>query len=353
MQKDISGTIAKAGPIQESRTADAPDNSALNADRRRFWIRILATGFSTLILFLSAIIVTRILLTTDYHAMRLAVQAMRMEQFAAAFLFTAISYLALTGYDAVAIRQLQLKVHFATTALASFTSYAISFTLGFPLVTAGTVRYWIYSRAGVSAANVASLTLISGITFWLGMVLMIGIAFMLRPGHIAQLNQLTASLNFALGCAAVASILLYIIWVSRHRRRLSVKGIVLELPGFKLTVGQLMLGTIDLLCASAALYILLPEGHGLGFMTFVAIYVLGCLLGIASHAPGGIGAFEVTIINMVPSTSVEALLAALLLFRLIYYVVPFVFAFALLGANEIWRRWRGLRAEMSHQDVPK
>ena len=70
--------------------------------------------------------------------------------------FTALSFLALTGYDALALRQLKLKVPYPTAALASFTSYAVSFTLGFPLFTAGTIRYWIYSSRGLSAAKIAA-----------------------------------------------------------------------------------------------------------------------------------------------------------------------------------------------------
>ncbi|MCC2098601.1 MAG: UPF0104 family protein [Hyphomicrobiales bacterium] len=315
--------------------------------QRRFWWRLLATGFSAFILVLSGIIVSRILLATDYHALRVAIRTTSLEQFAAAFAFMAFSYLALTGYDAIAIRQLQLRVRYLTTALASFTSYAISFTLGFSLVTGGTIRYWVYSQVGLRAGAVASLTLIAGITFWLGMLAMIGIAFVMRPGPLSFVNQLSSSLNLLIGVAILFSVLAYVAWVSLGRRRLSIKGMILELPGFKLTLGQLALGVVDLVFASAVLYVLLPVGHGLDFMTFVAIYVMGCLLGIASNAPGGIGAFEVTILKMVPSPSTEALLAALLLFRLIYYLVPFVLAFALLGAHEGHRRWRGLRAEMA------
>jgi len=326
--------------------AGRPINLSADSARRRFWWRVVATGFSALLLILSAIIVSRILLRTDYNALRLAIQNTSMEQFAVAFVFTLISYLALTGYDAIAIRQLKLQVKYRTTALASFTSYAISFTLGFALVTAGTVRYWIYSQVGVRAGSVASLTLIAGLTFWLGMILVTGLAFLLRPEALSWVNQLSPIVNVLIGLAAVGFILVYVLWVSFGRRRLSVRGMILELPGFRLTSGQLLLGAIDLIFASAVLFVLLPDGHGLDFMTFVAIYVFGCLLGIASNAPGGIGVFEVTILNMVPSPSTEALLAALLLFRVVYYFVPFVLAFALLGAHEVLRRWKGLRAEM-------
>ena len=110
------------------------------------------------------------------------------------------------------------------------------------------------------------------------------------------------------------------------------------------------LGVIGLCCAAAALYVILPAGHELDFISFCAAYVFACLLGIASHMPGGIGAFEATMLNTVPAPSAAALLASLLLFRVLYYLVPFVLALALLGADEALRRWNSLRAAMSRPE---
>lgn len=314
--------------------------------KRRGWIRIAATVVSLLILGLSAFIVTRTLLSTNYSALRAAIHQTSMEQMLLAAAFTAGSYIALTGYDACALRQLRLKVPYVTTALASFTSYAISFTMGFAPVTGGTVRYWIYSQAGLRASHVLSLTLIAGVTFWLGMVLVIGVVLLAMPAEIAAINQLKVVFNVLLGAGAVAAVIAWMVWVSMAKRRIVVRGAVLELPGLRITALQVTLGAIDLLFAAAALYVLLPPGHGLNYLTFAGLYVFGCLLGIASHAPGGIGAFEVTMLKTVPAPSTEALLAALVLFRLIYYFIPFVLAFALLGAHEVMRRWKRLRSEM-------
>ena len=105
------------------------------------------------------------------------------------------------------------------------------------------------------------------------------------------------------------------------------------------------LGVIDVCSAAGALYVLLPKGHGLSFMTFSAFYSFACMLGIASHAPGGIGVFEATMLKGVAAPS-ESVLASLLLFRAIYYLVPFILAMALLGAHEAGRRWRSLREAM-------
>jgi uncharacterized membrane protein YbhN (UPF0104 family) len=88
----------------------------------------------------------------------------------------------------------------------------------------------------------------------------------------------------------------------------------------------------------------------MSFLDFAATYAFACLLGIASNAPGGIGAFEMTMLNSVPTPSAEGLIASLLMFRVIYYLIPFVLALALLGAHEIMRRWASLRADMSAED---
>jgi uncharacterized membrane protein YbhN (UPF0104 family) len=237
-------------------------------------------------------------------------------------------------------------VPYRSTALASFTSYAISFTLGFPLITAGTVRYWIYSQAGLSAGKVASLTIIAGVTFWLGMALVVGVGLTFDATAIAEINHLEPQINMLIGAGILGALLTYLVWVSRGHRRTRLQGFRLELPGFWLTLGQMALGVIDLCAAAGVLYVLLPSHADLDYLTFVATYVFGCILGIASNAPGGIGVFEATMLKTIPVASPSALLASLLLFRVIYYLVPFVLALALLGTNESFRRWKGLREAM-------
>ena len=73
--------------------------------------------------------------SVSWAEVRSAIAAATAEQLGLAFLFVGVSYLFLTGYDALALRQLKIKVPYRITALASFTSYAVSFTLGFPLLT--------------------------------------------------------------------------------------------------------------------------------------------------------------------------------------------------------------------------
>src|ERR1700730_9431888 len=308
--------------------------------------QFLAVAFSLAIAGFSIYILGRPVSGVSWSALRHAIAATSAEQIAAAALFTSLSYLALTSYDGLALRQLKIRVPYKTSSLASFTSYAISFTLGFPLITAGTVRYWIYSQVGLTASKVASLTVIAGVTYWFGSIIVLGAGLAYHANAISKINHFYPLINALIGVAVLGAVLAYLIWVTIRHRHVSVKGFQLELPGLGLSLGQIALGVIDQCAAAGVLYVLLPGHAGLDFFTFAATYVFACILGVASNAPGGIGVFEAAMLKAVPVASEEALLASLVLFRVIYYLVPFLFALALLGAHESFRRWNSLREAM-------
>ncbi|HLW92598.1 MAG TPA: UPF0104 family protein [Roseiarcus sp.] len=311
-------------------------------ERRRTVLRRVGLVASLAIVATSLAIFIRALVAIDPGQFAAAIAGTSGAQIFGAFCFSALSYVALTGYDRLALRHLRLKASVGLTALASFSSYAISFTLGFPLITGGAVRYWIYGPAGLSAGKVASLTLIAGITFWLGMGLIVGVGLISEAQAIGEINKLSSLANQLIGVSVLAGLAAYLVVVSRRSRP---RVLNVTLPGPVLTVGQMTLGVIDVCSAAGALYMLLPKGHGLAFVTFSALYSFACMLGIASHAPGGIGVFEATMLKTIPAPS-GSVLASLLLFRAIYYLAPFILAMALLGAHEGGRRWRSLRDAM-------
>ena len=213
----------------ERAPADAPPRDAPSTDRLKRWeraitarrrqLRQLGFALSLTIIAVSAIIFIRTLVRIDPRQFQAAFAATSGEQIAMAFGLSALSYLALTGYDGLALRHLRVRVPYRLTALASFTSYAVSFTLGFPLVTGGAVRYWIYGPAGLSAGKVASLTVVAGITFWLGMGFILGVGFLFDATAISEINHFNPLFNQAIGVAIVAGLVGYLIWVGRVRRR--------------------------------------------------------------------------------------------------------------------------------------
>ncbi len=242
----------------EAPQDDAHAERARVAARRGSIARKVAAGFSVVIALFSIYVLVRTLSAVNLASLRQAIASTGNDQIAWAGLLTAVSFLALTGYDALALRQLRIRVPYKTTALASFTSYAISFVLGFPLITAGTVRYWIYSQVGLAASKVASLTIIAGVTFWFGMVLVIGAGLAFRAEAISAINHLTPAINMLIGAGLLGSVLCYLVWVTLRRRSVRLQGFRLELPGLWLSLGQIILGVIDQCAAAGVLFVLLP-----------------------------------------------------------------------------------------------
>nr|WP_229426752.1 lysylphosphatidylglycerol synthase domain-containing protein [Microvirga alba] len=308
--------------------------------RRFAWIGMAA---SVLLFGASIVVLWHIVSGIDVNELKAAFTAASLRQIGLAVLLTTVSYGLLTCYDAIALKQLKLHIPYRTTALASFTSYAVSFTLGFPLLTAGTVRYWIYASKGLSAGRVASLTVIAGVTFWLGMALVLGWSMLGQAEALANLVYTNMRLNQLVGLGAAGSVVAYLAWVSVKRRVVKIQGWRLDLPGFRLSVAQILIGAADVCAGAGVLFVLLPGGHNISFETFLAVYIFAVMLGVASHAPGGLGVFEATILLALSSYPREPVLGALLLYRLCYYLIPFVVALAFLGAYEVRNRIRSSR----------
>ena len=339
---------------RESAAALRPP--AKTRHRRFAWI---GTAASVLIFSASLVVLWHIISDVDAAELTGAFTAASARQIGLAVLLSALSYALLTCYDALALRQLQIRVPYRTTALASFTSYAVSFTLGFPLLTAGTVRYWIYAPWGLSTGKVASLTVVAGITFWLGMALVLALSLMSEAGPLSVLVYTNMKLNQLIGLIAAILIVVYFVWISLKRRAVKIQGWRLELPGFRLSLVQMLIGAGDVCAGAGVLYVLLPGGHGISFETFLAVYVVAVMLGVASHSPGGLGVFEATILLALSSYPREPVLGALLLYRLCYYFLPFVIALAMLAIYEILNRLGATRQvfkpegfELSSDDEP-
>lgn len=252
--------------------------------------------------------------------------------------FAAMSYGALVGYDVFGVRAATDKaVPLKTIALGSFTSYAIGHTLGFPLITAGAVRWRIYGGAGLTLSEVAKLTAVAAMTLWVGMAGVLGLSAAFEPQALASLDHLPTSLNRGLGLMLLAGLAAYLVWSRRHSREIGWGHVRVRLPGGGAALGQIGLGLTDICAAAAALWVLLPGDIGIGFPVFATVFAGAILLAVVSHVPAGLGAFEAAFLLAFPQAPTAELLSALLVWRLTYTLIPFLSAAALFAAHEVKR----------------
>jgi uncharacterized membrane protein YbhN (UPF0104 family) len=347
---EIPGNCVTDRPMQprpedRARTVlDALHRAALFCDKKIGWNR-LGVVLSVAIIAIAAIVLYRILRTINAGEVMEAVVTTDWHDIALAALFVAGGYFTLTFYDLFALRTIgRTDVPYWGAALAGFTSYSVGHNVGASVLTGGAVRYRVYSAWGLSAIEVAKICFVAGLTFWLGNATVLGLGIAYAPLAASAIDQLPAWLN-RLGALLILLVLaLYVSWVWRKPRIVGREGWSVALPGGPLTLLQIGIGIIDLGFCALAMYMLVPEEPNIGFVTLAVIFVSATLLGFASHAPGGIGVFDAAMLVALWQFDKEDVLAGLLLFRLLYYIVPFAISLLILGAREIVLALRGRTA---------
>src|SRR5215470_29874 len=265
-----------------------------------------------------------------------AIKGTEPTQIALAALFVAAGYFTLTFYDWFATRAIgRADVPYRVNAMAGFTSYSIGHNVGASVFTGGAVRYRIYSAWGLNAIDVAKVCFLAGLTFWLGNAAVLGLGIAWHPEAASNIDQLPVWLNRAAALITILALLSYVAWVWAKPRVVGRGPWTVTLPGGGLTLLQIAIGIIDLGFCALAMYVLVPDEPNLGFVTVAVIFVSATLLGFASHSPGGLGVFDAAMLVGLWQMDREELLAGMLLFRLLYYIAPFVISVILLTFREV------------------
>ncbi len=276
----------------------------------------------------------RLLQPVDPADIAAQIRSMPASVLGAALAATVIGYAALIFYDWFGLRFIGRTLDRGIVALGGFLGYAFGNTIGISVVSGGAVRYRIYSAVGLNAFEVAAVSGYIAMALGTGLTLVGVAALAVHPGAVgAYLPYAPDTIRLVAGAVLTLSVAV-IAWLSASQRSISVRGFELRLPPPGDLFGQLAVTLIDVAAASFALWILLPAGKP-DYATFVAIYSAATMVGVLSHVPGGVGVFETVVIGTLPaSVPVGDAAAALLLFRLVYYLVPFALAFLLVALNE-------------------
>src|SRR6187399_1092195 len=273
-----------------------------------------------------------------------AIKQTEPRQIVLAGLFVTAGYFTLTFYDLFAVRAIgRSDIPYRINALSAFSSYSIGHNVGASVFTGGAVRYRIYSAWGMNAIDVAKICFLAGLTFWLGNAAVLGLGIAYHPEAAASIDQLPVWFNRVAAFGILLGLVGYVAWVWVQPRGVGRGPWTVTLPGGPLTLLQIAIGIVDLGFCALAMYVLVPDETTLGFVVVAVIFVSATLLGFASHSPGGLGVFDAAMLVALWQFDKESVLAGLLLFRLLYYIIPFALALAILGSREIWLNMSGAR----------
>jgi uncharacterized membrane protein YbhN (UPF0104 family) len=291
------------------------------------------------IIVVAGYVLYQMLKTLNFSEVLHAMRATRPEAIILAGLCVAAGYFTLTFYDLFALRTIgKNDVPYRIAAFAAFTSYSIGHNVGASVLTGGAVRYRIYSACSLNAIDVAKICFLAGLTFWLGNAAVLGLGVTYHPDAASSIDHLPQWLNRSFALCILGALSAYVAWVWKKPRVVGRGTWTVTLPGGPLTVLQIGIGIVDLTFCSLAMYILMPAQPHVAFVVVAVIFVSATLLGFASHSPGGLGVFDAAMLygclHFQSRFAREELLASLLLFRVLYYYVPFAISLALLSARE-------------------
>jgi phosphatidylglycerol lysyltransferase len=243
-------------------------------------------------------------------------------------------YFVLTTYDALAMRYVRRTVPFVRTALTSFMAFAVGNNLGIATLSAGPIRYRMYSALGLSSIEIAKVVVFCTLTFVVGTACLLGAALLSIPaGELGEMG-ISISLARTAGLVTLAFGMGYVLLPLARRAPISLRGWLVEIPRLEITLGQLLVATLDLVLAAATLYVLVEPELNVGFLAFLSVYLIAISAGLVSNVPGGIGVFEAIVLLAFPQVDRDVLLGRIIVYRLIYYIGPLALALVILAAHE-------------------
>ena len=267
-----------------------------------------------------------------WHDVRDAIERIPRWHVVGSIAATLVSWACLTAYDVFAVDTVAPgRVSLRMRIFSGFTTHAICNALGFHAITGTALRYRMLSTQGIGAADVARVVGLVGFAVGMGFAAVTCIALLWEPSIAQGWGRWP-------GVVLVVLFVLLLRWLAGKHDELKVWKFSTPVPSARSAAAQIAIGVVEMVGATAAMYLLLPPEVAGSFIDFAPIYVGAILAGIVSNTPGGIGAFEALTLAAFPQEQRAQVLAALLAYRVIYGLGPLAIASLALGAFEMRRR---------------
>lgn len=311
-------------------TAESKDRSR----NLRLWVK---GGLAVALVGLAAFLLHRTLSGYSLAELEAAIRAVPAERLAFAALFAAGSYACLTGFDTLAVRYVGRDIAYPRIALTSFVSLSLGHNIGLAALSSGAIRYRFYSRWGLTAGDVAKIILFCGLTVGLGLAALAGVALVAQSGLAADILGLPQATVIALGAGCLTAVAAYLILAATLRRPLRIRHWELEIPRLRLAAAQVVIGTVNFALVAGCLHQALAAVSDISYAGVASVYVIANVATLVSHVPGGLGVIESVVLHLVPAAQV---IGALLVFRIVYFLIPLALGSATFAATEAIFRLR-------------
>lgn len=260
--------------------------------------------------------------------------AIALRDWALALLSTLAAYFALAWYDRIALQHLERHASWLFVTLCSFATYALAHNIGASVLSGALVRYRAYRTQGLTPAEIGVLIAFCSFTFALGVVLISGVLLVTRPAILERFGDLPEWLGVTTGIVLLAGVALYVAGSWLHFRPVTLWGFSIVYPRLPIVLRQVVVAPLEIAGAAAIIYFALPAEGNPGYVVILAVFTASFSAALLSHAPGGIGVLEIIFVAALPELDPADVLAALIVFRLFYLIIPLAIAIVIVIAFE-------------------
>ncbi|WP_445261878.1 lysylphosphatidylglycerol synthase transmembrane domain-containing protein [Pseudomonas sp. EA_35y_Pfl2_R5] len=261
------------------------------------------------------------------------------------------AYSALAWYDRIALAHLGKKISWRFISLCSFTTYALAHNIGASVFSGALVRYRAYRSKGMTPQEIGILIVFCSFTFVLGTILASGCVLVLQPDLIHRVGKVSPLVAEVIGVFLLLLVALYVLGSWRRFQPWHWGKLHIEYPRLGIVARQLLAGPLELACAAAIIYFALPAENNPGYLVVFGVFLASFSLALLSHAPGGLGVLEVTFLAAMPELPAVNVLAALIVFRCFYLLLPFALSLLVVLGFE-WTQWQSRRTPPSNTPLP-
>jgi len=252
-----------------------------------------------------------------------------------------LHYLIFGIYEQIGLIYLKAPLSLPRLTLGSFVAYSLTMNLGW--VIGGPMgRYPLYKAWGISGVEIVKLVAMLGMTYSVGVHAIPGIVSIWDPlevpDHVVHKYHLFFHNTRWIGVAFLAIGAVYLLLCATRRGTLRILGFELQFPPLWLAVCHLAICGADLIVMATTLRALMPPEVQVDYVHFLNIVMFTMVIVYFSHAPGGVGVFELCILKFLSEFKDPGIPAAIIMFRVLYFVLPLVVSLVILAGVAVARR---------------
>ncbi|MDH0623234.1 lysylphosphatidylglycerol synthase domain-containing protein [Pseudomonas chengduensis] len=263
----------------------------------------------------------------DWGEVRQALGDYSLQTLLVGALIACASYLVFGCYDLLGRHYSRHRLPARQVLPVAMVCYA--FNLNFTTWIGGVaMRYRLYMRLGLSASTVTRILSLSLLTNWTGYMALAGVIFSLRLVQLPDNWGLGMTGLQLLGFALLGVVSAYVGICAFSRQRVwHLRERSITLPSLRMAVMQIVLGASNWSLMAALIYWLLPEGAA--YTSVLGVLLISCMAAVVAHIPAGLGVLEAVFLALLQHQYSQAsLIAALLAYRVLYYLLPLLLASA-------------------------